>query len=164
MALEVDLVCSAVGVVAPEEVVEPDLVQRRGGCVGRDVAADPEAGPLCAVHHHGRVPADVGTDPALDVLIARELWLGGGRDGVDVVGHTVAGRDHVALLGPAQDAHHELTGADAASVVDDRVHRVKPLLCLSGIRIFRDGDRDLAVEEVTLQLRGHDGALLSRVS
>ena len=49
-------------------------------------------------------------------------------------------------------------------VVDDRVHGVKPLLRLSGIRISRDRDRDLAVEEVTLQLRGHDGALLSRVS
>jgi hypothetical protein len=75
-----------------------------------------------------------------------------------------AGGDHVALLGPAQDLHHELPGADAAGVVDDRIHGVKPLLRLGWIRISNDWGRDLAVEEVTLQLRGHDGALLSGVS
>ena len=70
----------------------------------------------------------------------------------------------MALPGPAQDAHHELPGAAPTCVVDHRVHGVKPLLRLGGIHTSRDRDRDLAVEEVTLQLSGHDGALLSRVS
>ena len=37
----------------------------------------------------------------------------------------------MALPGPAQDAHHELPGADATCVVDHRV-RVKPLLSRMG--------------------------------
>ena len=161
MALEVDLVCAAVGVVAPEEVVEPHLVQRRGGGVGRDVPADAEAGPLRAVDHHGRVPADVGPDPALDVLVAGERWLGGGGDRVDVVGVAVSRGDHVALLGPVQDAQHELAGADATGVVDDRVHGVKPFLCLGWIGVGRLEINDASVSRLTLQLGAHGGVLLS---
>jgi hypothetical protein len=40
VALEEDLVAAARVVLAAEEVVETDLVERRGGGVGGDVAAD----------------------------------------------------------------------------------------------------------------------------
>ena len=54
--------------------------------VGGDVAADADAGPLRAVHHDRRVPADPGAVAALDLLVAGEPRLVLGRDGVDVVG------------------------------------------------------------------------------
>ena len=44
MPLEEDLVAAAGVVLAAEEVVEADLVERRGRGVGRDVAADADAG------------------------------------------------------------------------------------------------------------------------
>jgi len=55
------------------------------------VSADAEAGPLRAVDRHRGVPANVGPDPAFDVLVAGERWLGGGRDRADVVGVDVVG-------------------------------------------------------------------------
>ena len=58
VALEVDLVAAARVVLAAEEVVQPDLVQRRDRRVGRDVAADRDVGALGAGHHHRGVPAD----------------------------------------------------------------------------------------------------------
>ena len=71
VALEEDLVAAAGVVLAAEEVVEADLVERRGGGVGRDVAADADAGALGAVDHDRGVPADVAAELALDVLVAR---------------------------------------------------------------------------------------------
>src|SRR4051795_294989 len=73
-------------VLAAEEVVEPDLVQAgRRGERGQ-VAAD-AVGVLVGVDDHdGGVPADVGTDAALDVLVTGEPRLELGGDGVDVRG------------------------------------------------------------------------------
>ena len=50
VALEEDLVAAAGVVLAAEEVVEADLVERGARRVGRDVAADADAGALRAVH------------------------------------------------------------------------------------------------------------------
>ena len=58
VALEEDLVAAAGVVLAAEEVVEADLVERRRRRVGRDVAADADAGALRAVHHDRGVPPD----------------------------------------------------------------------------------------------------------
>ena len=86
VALDEDLVAAARVVLAAEEVVEADLVERRRRGVGRDVAADADAGALRAVHHDRGVPADVRAVAALDLLVAGEPRLELGRDGVDVVG------------------------------------------------------------------------------
>ena len=86
VALEVDLVAHARReVLAAEEVVEAHLVERGRRGVGGDVPAD--ADRLVRPRDHDRgVPADVGADAALDVLVAREPGLALGRDAVDVVG------------------------------------------------------------------------------
>ena len=60
VALNEDLVAAAGMRLAPEEMVEPDLIERRRRRVGGDMAADADAGPLRAVHHDRRVPADPG--------------------------------------------------------------------------------------------------------
>ena len=86
VALDEDLVAAGRVVGAAEEVVEADLVQRRGRRVRRDVAADADAGALCAVHGDRGVPADPGAIAALDLLVAGEVRLVLRRDRVDVVG------------------------------------------------------------------------------
>ena len=70
----------------------------------------------------------------------------------------------MALLGPVQDARHELPGADAAGVVDDRVHGVEPFLCLGRIGVGRLEVNDASVSVVTLEFGSHGGALLSTTS
>ena len=85
VALEEDLVAAAGVVLAAEEVVEADLVQRGRGGVGGDVAAHTDARPLGAVHHDRRVPAHPLAVAALDALVAGELGFHLRRDGVDVV-------------------------------------------------------------------------------
>ena len=86
VALDVDLVAAAVVVLAAEEVVEADLVQRGRRGVGRDVATDADARPLRAVHRHRRVPPDEAAVGPLGLLVAGEPRLPVGGDGVDVVG------------------------------------------------------------------------------
>lgn len=83
VALDVELVARSVGLLPAEEVLEAGLVEpgRRGE--GGDVAADAVLG--AAGHHGGRVPAVPCGDLGFHLLVARELGLGGGGDGVDVV-------------------------------------------------------------------------------
>jgi hypothetical protein len=97
VALDVDLVAATVGAVAAEEVVEPHLVQRRGRGVGGDVPTNGDPGPLRPVHHHRGVPPDVGTDPALELLVAGKRRFGVRGDGVDVVGSEQVRHVHLSL-------------------------------------------------------------------
>ena len=107
MALEVHLVAaSRREVLAAEEVVEADLVEGRGGRVRGDVAADAD-GLVRSGHHDRRVPADVGADPPLDVLVAGEPWLALGRDRVDVVGAAQRGHADLPLAGALEQLEHE---------------------------------------------------------
>ena len=76
VALEVDLVAERSVVLAAEEVVEADLVERRRRRVRREVAADAVGGLVRLDDHHRRVPSDEGTDPTLDELVAGEPWFG----------------------------------------------------------------------------------------
>ena len=135
MALEEDLVAEAAVGLAAEEVVEADLVERGRAGVGREVAADalgPRVGPG---HHGGRVPADVGADAALLVLVAGEPGLGVGRDGVHV-GRRDGGGE-VDLLGarPLEELHEQVARPGPAAGVDDGVERVEPLLRLARIGV-----------------------------
>src|SRR5262249_2364828 len=127
VALEEDLVPGLAVVLAAEEVVEPDLVQagRRG--VGSDVAAHAEAGPVGTGHHDGGVPADVGADAPLDVLVAGEPGLALGRDRVDVVSAAQARHADLLLPGPLEQAQHNVPRPGPAAGADDVVERVDPL-------------------------------------
>ena len=143
MALDEDLVAAAGVVLAAEEVVEADLVEAGRGLVGGDVAADPEALAVGARHHDRGVPADEGADPALDVLVAGEPRLALGRDGVDVVGAAQRGHADLLLAGPLEQPEHEVAGAVAAALVDQRVERLEPLLGLVGIDVRQLGRQAL---------------------
>jgi hypothetical protein len=115
-------------------VVEADLVEAGRRRVRRDVPADSEVlvGPR---HGDGRVPPDVGADPALDELIAREPRLALGRDRVDVVGAAQRRHADLAFAGPLQQLQHQVARAAPAGDVDRRVERREPLLGLFGVNV-----------------------------
>ncbi len=135
VALEVHLVARARReVLAAEEVVEAHLVERGGRRVGGDVAADADR-LVGARHHDRRVPADVGADAALDVLVAREPRFALGRDGVDVVGAAQRRHADLALAGAFQQLEHQEAGALPAVGVDGGVERLEPLAGLFAVDI-----------------------------
>ena len=121
---------------AAEEVVEADLVQRRGRGVGRDVAADAVGRAVGAHDHRHRVPADEALDAALDLVAAGERRLLLGTDRVDV------GRD-----GGERQADARPCGAWCRSVassrctrsaiplLDDVVERLEPLPLFDGLEL-----------------------------
>ena len=134
VALEEHLVAGAV-VLAVEEVVEADLVERARRGVGGEVAADPGVAGVGTRHHGGRVPADVGADPSLEVLVPGEDGLLVGRDRVDV--RRRDGRREVDLKGDraTEQLHEDEAGPGLATLADDSVERVDPLVGLGRIDV-----------------------------
>ncbi len=84
VALEEHLVAELAVVLAAEEVVETDFVERRARRECRQVTADAFAARVGARHHHRRVPTDEGADASLDVLVAGEPRFGVAGNRVDV--------------------------------------------------------------------------------
>ena len=86
--MEVDGVTFEFVGAAAEEVVEAHLVERRGGSVRGDVAADVVFDTVGADHHGQRVPAYKALDAALEFLVAgiARLKAMGNRIGVWSVG------------------------------------------------------------------------------
>ncbi len=126
VALEVHLVAASL-VLAPEEVVEADLVEAGRAGVGGQVAADAVGDGVGPGDHHRRVPSDVGPDAPLHVLVTREPRLLLGRDGVDVRSGDRGREAHLLLPGPVQELHEEELGAGLAQVLDHGVEGVHPL-------------------------------------
>ncbi len=135
VALEVDEVPEAAVGLAPEEVVEADLVERGRAGVGGEMAADAFTAVVGAAHHGRGVPADVGADAALDVLVAGEPRLLVLRDRVHVGGGDR--RRELDLLGPGplEELHQEEPGPGASLGVDDGVEGVDPLRGLLGVDV-----------------------------
>ena len=129
-----------VAVVAAEEMIERDFVERRRRGERGDVAADP-FGRLVGPHHHGcRVPAHEALDPALEVRIARHQRLIVGGDGIDV--RRVRGeRQRHAALGRVEGQLAEQPGDLGGSAgLQDIIKRLEPLAGFNGIelrRVFR---------------------------
>ena len=124
----------AVG-LAPEEVIEPDLVEGGRRRVGGQVTADAVEAPVGPGHHHRRVPPDEMADPPLEVLVARVGGLVGGRDRVDVVGHAHRREVDPELVGSAHHVQQQAPGPRRAMGVDQTVDRLDPLANLAEIRI-----------------------------
>ena len=136
-----DLVAAAARILAAEEVVEADLVQRGRGGVRREVAAEARVRVVRA-HDHGRgVPADDAADALLHRLVAgeRRLLLGGDR--VDVARLDEAGQADVELARALEHAAQQEVRALAAVLPDDVLQRVEPVL-----RLTRVGVGQLALE------------------
>ncbi len=135
VALEVHGVARLAVVLAAEEVVEPDVVERGRRGERRQVPAD-AVGLLVGLDDHDRrVPADVGADAALELLVAREPRLLLGRDRVDVRRRDRGGVADLELAGPLEQLGHEVAGAGLAVGVDDGVERLEPLLGLGRVGV-----------------------------
>src|SRR5690606_41071011 len=108
VALDVDGIAGESAVLAPEEPVEPDVVEggRRGE--GRQMTSE-ALGLLVGTHdHRGRVPADVGPDAPLEVLVPGEPRLTPTGDRVDVRRRDRRRRADLALARPLQERGHPL--------------------------------------------------------
>ncbi len=135
VALEVDLVARTATVLAAEEVVEPDLVEGGRAGVGGEVAADRLGLDVGPNHHHGGVPTDVGADAALEVLVAREVGLLVGGDGVHVGRGHRGRKPDVGVARPLQQPEQEIAGTGLAVDGHDVVERVQPFPSLGRVDI-----------------------------
>ena len=144
MALDEHLVAAARVRFAPEEVVEPDLVERGRRRVGRDMAADAHPRALRAVHHDGRVPPDPGPVAAFDVLVAGEPGLQLGGDGVDVVGRGQRRDGHPLFAGAFQQPQHQITRPRRAGSLQQVIEGLQPLRRLFGVDVGQIGGHALA--------------------
>ena len=135
VALHVDQVAAVLVRRGAPEVVEADLVQRRGRLVAGDVPA--ELGGLRVRAQHGghRVPADDRPDAVLELEVARELVLPLHRDGVDVCARLDRAVVRAGRAGVLEHAVEQLPGALRAVVGHHRVERLDPLECLLPIDV-----------------------------
>ena len=99
------------------------------------MAADALTAVVGAAHHGRRVPADVGADAALDVLVAGEPRLLVAGDGVHVGGRDRGGEVDLQGPGPLEQLHEEEAGPGASLGVDDGVEGVDPLRGLLGVDV-----------------------------
>ena len=135
VALNEHLVAAPGMGLAPEEVVEPHLVERRGGGVGGDVSAHSDPWPLGPVHHDRGVPPDPPAVAPFDLLVTGEPRLHLGRDGVDVVGRGQRRDCHPLLAGPLEHAQHQVAGPGRPGPGQQVVEGLQPFRGLFGVDI-----------------------------
>ena len=135
MALVEDLVAARAAVLAAEEVVEADLVQRRRRGIRREVAADPGELGVRPEDHRDRVPADEPADAPLHLLVARERRFLFGADRVDVAGLGQRREADLQLAGALEQLVDDEPGAGLTLVGDDLVERGDPVVGFGGIDV-----------------------------
>jgi hypothetical protein len=131
VALVEDLVAAAAGltetVLAAEEVVEADLVERRAARVRRQVPAEAAELVVAAQDHRHGVPADDPADAELELLVAREEGLLLRADRVDVAGLGQRRQADLELARPLEQLVEEEPGARLAGLFDERIERLEPV-------------------------------------
>ena len=127
-------------VLAPEEVVEADLVEAGGRSVGRDVAAEPREAVIRARDHRHGVPPDQPADLQLQALVTGKLRLVVRRDRVDVRASGQSRELDVAALGVVEKLAEKKEGPFVARALENGIQGLHPLRGLLGI-----GVRDLIV-------------------
>ena len=140
VTLDEDLIAEAAVVLAVEEVVEPDLVERGGRGVGRQMAAEAFVAMVRAVDHRDGVPPDVGPDPSFQHLVAREPRLVLGRDGVDVRRGDRRRQPDVTGRRVVEQPGQQVSGPRRALGVDDGIEGLDPLTRLVRIGVGQLGD------------------------
>ena len=147
VALVEDLVAAAAAVLAPEEMVEPDLVERGRGGIRGEVPTDPRELVVGAQDHGDRVPADQPADPSLHLLVARERRLLFRADRVDVAGLGQGRQPDLELAGALEELVDDEAGPGLALVGDHLVERLEPVLGLLGVDV---GELMLELVEIHL--------------
>ena len=149
MALVVDLVTHARGILATEEVIEADLVQAGGGRERGEVAADARRGLVGPQHHGHGVPADQAADAPLHVLVAGKGRFLFRADGVDVARLGQRRQTDVKLAGALQQlVQHEL-GALGSELLGEGIEGGDPVLGLIGVGVgWQELEVTVGVEHV----------------
>ncbi len=135
MALDVDGVARLAVVLAPEEVVEADLVEAGARRERGEMAADAVGVLVRLDHHDGGVPTDERPDAALDQLVTGKPRLALRRDRVDVWRAHRRREPHLQLASALEELAHEEPGPSLAVHLDDALEAVQPLLGLLGIDV-----------------------------
>ena len=118
-----------------EEVIEADVVERRGRSEARDVAALRQLA-LVGVHHHRRgVPAHHAAQPPLELGVARRRPLAVDRNGVHVRG---GGLEREVQPGAPRVVDHRLeqvVRALRSLALEHGVERLDPLAGLTRVEV-----------------------------
>ncbi len=135
VALVEDLVAAPLAVLAPEEVVEADLVQAGRRRVRGEVPADPGEPVVGPQDHRHGVPADQPADSPLHLLVAGEVRLLLRADGVDVAGLGQRRQADLELASPLEQLVDQESGAALTLLGDHLVERREPVVGLRGIDV-----------------------------
>ncbi len=162
VALEEHLVAAAGVAPSPEEVVVAHFVEVRGRGVGGDVAADADARALGPVDGHRGVPAHVGADALLDLLVAGVVRLVFDRDGVDVVGARRRGDGDLPFAGVFEQPLYYIAGTSPPACVKEAVQGFQPFAGLLGVSVRYLG-RQSVTDGRPVLFRGHGRSLVLRL-
>ena len=99
------------------------------------MAPDPVGPGIGPGHHDRRVPADVGTDAAFEILVAGEPRLLAGGDRVDVGRRDGGGEVDLERPRPFEQLHQQESSPGPAVDAHHRVERVDPLGGLARIDV-----------------------------
>ncbi len=136
VALVVDQVAAMLFGRRLEEVVEADVVERRAGGKGGNVAAQVRILQI-RTHHHGQsIPADQGADSTLHEQVAGHLGFTGDGDGVAVRRGDAVGQRSTATCGQFAHPGHQVVSAVFTLAVEDGLEGVQPFLGFDGIEIL----------------------------
>ncbi len=135
VALDEDQVAAVILRRRAEEVVEADVVERRGRGEARDVAALRQLA-LVGVHHHRRgVPAHHAAQAPLELGVAGRRLLAGDRDGVDVGGGGLERKVQAGAARVVDQRLEQVVRALRALALEHGVERLDPLAGLFGVGV-----------------------------
>src|SRR5699024_4501966 len=127
VSLEEDLVAARWIVLAAEEVVKANFIQRSSTGIGRDVATDANAWALLTVHHDGRIPTNPVTITLFQFLITRELRLNSVGNGLNDSSRRYGSSRYTLGRRALQEAQHKVSSSLGRCFVEQAVERIHPL-------------------------------------
>ncbi len=137
VSLDVDEIGSVRVLRSLPEVIEPDVVERRRGGEGGDVAAELGVLTVRLHDHRDRVPAHERADAVLEAGLTRHLRLLAHVDRVQVGGRGLVGEVRARTPRLVDQALDQVVTALDAIGPEDRLERFEPLLGLFGVEIAR---------------------------
>ena len=148
MPLDVEQIAAVQVARRPPEVVETDVVERRGRGEAGDVPAE-LGGQAVRLDHHGqRIPPDQGAYAVFQVLVAREGVLLGRRDGVGVGRVRAVGQVGTRAPGLVDELFEQIVRTLRAFLLEHALERIEPLPGFFAVGIFWYGGHGLSCRGV----------------
>jgi hypothetical protein len=139
--LEENHVAAEVLVRPAPEVIEPYVVERGGRSEARDVATDVRIAIRAHDHGHG-IPAHVGADLLLHLVVAGRDRLLVGGDGIDVFGIGAVGHVDARLMAQGNQLFQQEMRPPGTFLGDDGLQCLKPFTGFpAAARLSRHGRR-----------------------